>query len=465
VSHRLLTSTPRERGRRFGSPGARVLLAAFALSAAPGVRAAEGVESLAPVPLWETRSPVPGARVVEVEIADLDADGLPDLLLTGIGRDGPWWTAALGGAFGNVLWSRRHESRAVVRAAPTRDAGCRVAAVSGGRLDVLAGESGEALMSANIHGIAGGMDTGDVDGDGTDDIVCTSGLERDDVLVVFSGEDLRVLASARALPDGSRFGEGFGRPSARDSDGDGRCEIYVAENLDSLTRLDGEGGRAWTAALDERTAWFPKGAVTGDPEVADVTGDGVTDVSVGCLAGRLAVFDAATGETLVVRRFGARSGEDRRLARMSGAMKKAVASSGEPVNGILAVELDGRPGLDLVFGCSNGLVYAFAPARGEELWRFESGEKVIDRPLALDWSGDGRSDVLAWDHGFVHLLDGRTGEPLAGLPDVRDPDEVLLADLNGDGILDIVCVERGARRVAAWTTGVPVPDPAVGGVQ
>jgi hypothetical protein len=142
---------------------------------------------------------------------------------------------------------------------------------------------------------------------------------------------------------------------------------------------------------------------------------------------------------------------------MPRALLAAISGSGEPVNGILAAELNGRPGAELVFGCSNGQVYAYAPSRGEELWRFESGETVHDRPVAIDWNGDGTLDVVAWDDESVHVIDGRTGEPLDGFPQLHRPDGVAVADLDGDGTLDIVGVERGARRLVAWRTTLRAP--------
>jgi outer membrane protein assembly factor BamB len=264
--------------------------------------------------------------------------------------------------------------------------------------------------------------------------------------------------------------------------------ILVSENNDLLTRLVSEHGsgaglqteartssdarvraevslrRTWSARLDERTRWFPKGSVTGGPVVADVTGDGVPDVSVGCLAGLLLVLDEATGETVSVRRFGARSGGAHARARsLPDGLSQAVEGSGEPVNGITAAELDGRPGKELVFGCSNRIVYAYAPSRGDLLWTFETGGKVQDPPIALDWNADGCMDVIVWDDESVHLLDGRTGRLLPGFPVLRRPDSVSSCDLDGDGSPEIVCVERGAARVAVWRVPGYVESSGKGG--
>ena len=304
-----------------------------------------------------------------------------------------------------------------------------------------------------------------VDGDGVTDIVCAVGHERDDRLLALSGRTLSRLWSVDAEPDDSRYGEGFGRIACADSDGDGLDELFVVENTDVLVRIDPDGSRRWSHRLGERTAFFPKGAVTSVPLVADLTGDGLNEVAVGCLAGGLAVLEADTGELVTLLRFGveshARVAHRRRLPRF---LKTLMAESGEPVNDLLAAELDGHSGEELVFGCSDGFIYAASVRSGGPLWRFDSEGQVYDGPIPLDVSGDGVVDVIAWDSERAYLLDGLDGAALRGLPDGSAPSELHAADLTGDGACELVVVGRDPATVAVWTAGVtPGRAPGVRG--
>ncbi len=429
------------------SAGARVLFVALALSVVPIVGAAEepGRE-----PLWRLVSPVPGAEVVDAALGDLDGDGLPDLLLWSAGRRGPWWMVAVDGA-GVVLWSRRMEGRPFAAVAAGETGVPVVFAASGGALELLSGSGGDVIERRGLPGGAVGISLGDVDGDSRADVVVSSGVDRNDHLTAYSGIDLRMLFDAEAAQDDTRLGDGFGRPFVADADGDGRSEVYVVENTDHVTKVTSEGRRGWSVRLDERAGRLPKGAVTGGPILADVTGDAIPELVVGCLAGRLAALDPASGEVVASERFGVRSESaaraERRLPRF---MRDIVAGCGEPVNDLTPAELNGRPGLELVFGCSDGFLRAYSPSDGVELWRVDCGGQVYDAPLAVDWNDNGRSDALAWHYERAMLVDGDSGRLMDGLPPIANPSVLMLADLDGDGVDELVAVEHGARVVEAW---------------
>ncbi len=426
---------------------ARVLLVALALSVVPisGTAGGPGRE-----PLWRLVSPVPGARTVDATMGDLDGDGLADLLLWSVGRDGPWWMVAVDGR-GTVLWSRRTEGRPFARVVAGASGVPVVFTASGGALEILSGSGGDVIERRGLPGGAAGLAVGDMDGDGRIDVVVSSGIDRNDHLTGYSGVDLRMLFDTASSDDDSRLGCGFGRPLLADADGDGRCEAYVVENTDLVTKVASDGRRVWSTRLDERAGRLPKGAVTGGPVWSDVTGDGIPELVVGCLAGRLAGLDAESGDFVLSSRFGERSGEaarvERRLPRY---MRDIVAGCGEPVNDPCTAELDGRPGLELVFGCSDGFLRAYSPASRVELWSIDCGGQVYDAPLAVDWDGDDRADVIAWHTDAALLVEGRSGDPLDGLPPIEHPGSLMLADLDGDGVDELIAVARGAHVVEAW---------------
>jgi outer membrane protein assembly factor BamB len=429
-----------------------VALFALVLSVAPGGGAADdGAMRL----VWERTVNLSGPGVPCSVVCDLDGDGTQDVLLSKSGKRGPWWTIALDGATGKELWRREHPARAVVRVARAPCGQATVVAASGRRLEMLDGSTGDAARSIELRGAVGGVALAGLDGDGAADVVCAVGDERDDGLLAFSGSDLSPLWSAEAEPDDGRFGEGFGRIICCDSDGDGRDEVFVTENTDALVRIDPDGSRRWSRRLGERTALFPKGAATSVPLVADLTGDGLSDVAIGCLAGGLVVLEADTGEVVAQLRFGVESHGDAALGRrVPRFLKRLLAESGEPVNDLVGTELDGYPGSEIVFGCSDGFVYAVSLRSGESLWRFDSEGQVHDAPIPLDLSGDGLSDIIAWDTERAYLLDGRDGTALPGLPDVSSPSQLCVSDLNGDSTLELIVVEREPATVAVWTTGV-----------
>jgi len=436
-----------------------MFIVALALSAAPldGAAGGNGADVL-----WEVDAPVPDAGSASVLAYDADGDQLPDLLITSRGREGPWWTASVDGKTGDVVWRRRHECSPDVCVLPSSSGRARVFAAVGREAMILDGTGGDVLVRTALPAMNGTAAVGEMDGDGIEDIVVAVGEERNDLLLALSGVDLHVLFELAAEPDDSRMGNGFGEAVAFDTDLDGRCEVYVVENTDHLTKVDADGGRVWSVVLDERGGRIPRGAIFARPVLADVTGDGLDDLCVGCLAGRLAVLDPLTGEVIASRRFGVRSDEQkRRMRRLPRFMRNMIAGTGEPVNEMLPVELNGSPGLELVFGCGNGRVYAYSPSTDEELWSVDSGTTVYEPAISRELDGDGVPDLLAWHYRDVLLIDGREGTLVGGEPwlegvDLEDPGTVMLEDVDGDGLLEGIFSGHGARTVFAWRTGLEV---------
>jgi hypothetical protein len=202
-------------------------------------------------------------------------------------------------------------------------------------------------------------------------------------------------------------------------------------------------------------------------------------------------MDARTGDVLDRFQFGVEShGAHLTNEKIPRFIRNALSTTGEPVNCLTVVELDGGPGSELVLGCSDGFLYACDPGSGDVMWRFDTLETVYDpcvlvRPTdvpstdersvddELRDSGDGLTDeadalatcdLLAWDVEGVYLLDGRTGLARAGFSEVPGAARVLPCDLDGAGALEIIHVASEARRVTAWRCVVGTADGDASGV-
>lgn len=470
--------------------------------------------------LWERTVSLPGQALLTGTVADLDGDGRDEVLLHGGRRNDPSQIAVLDGADGHELWRAAFPGRScVVTADLDEDGSAEVIVACGTDLSVLDGATGELVLGTTLRGTigdlvcarvcarpgggGGGAGGAGSDGGGSDGldragsvgvgpgIIYTAGKKRDDVMVALSGENLHELWTRDAAPGRGPFARGFTHPSARDVDGDGRDEVLVAENGNHLLCLSGDGELQWDVGLGKCERLNPDGVVSCTPVVADLLGDGIAELAVGCFAGAVVVMDARTGDVLDRFQFGVEShGAHLTNEKIPRFIRNALSTTGEPVNCLTVVELDGGPGSELVLGCSDGFLYACDPGSGDVMWRFDTLETVYDpcvlvRPTdvpstdersvddELRDSGDGLTDeadalatcdLLAWDVEGVYLLDGRTGLARAGFSEVPGAARVLPCDLDGAGALEIIHVASEARRVTAWRCVVGTADRDASGV-
>jgi len=264
---------------------------------------------------------------------------------------------------------------------------------------------------------------------------------------------------SRTLHDrDENFDDGFSRPVFGDVDGDGRDELLVIERMNEIVCRAEGGDERWRATLGEKSRFKPIGVVSANPVVAEVTGDGIPDVVIGCFAGAVVVLDGELGEETTRLQFGTEShAEHMKGRRLSAFIREALASTGEPIGEILPVELDGKAGAELVFGCSDGYVYAVSPRTGAKLWRFHPGRDVYDRPVA-DPRDAGR--LVLWDEERVYVLDAATGVELATL---SLPSIATAAVLGwGDGDVTVATADGPAGNLEVWRIAVPRAAPRAG---
>lgn len=284
---------------------------------------------------------------------------------------------------------------------------------------------------------------GDVNGDGVPDVIV--GADRDDDyapdagrVTVFSGLDGSVLH----FWDGTGTSAQLGRAVAGvgDVNQDGfddvlYSEVYpfnlnVSGNAYLRSGKDGVLLHSWTAGPKDHFGY----AVAG---VGDITGDTIPDVAVSAhvdssaftQAGRVYLFDGATGATI-------RTHDG----------TQANAFLGHDVAGGHDLDNDGVP--DVVIGSpmlGGGQVDVFSGATGALLYTvFGSGQFGRHLDISDDISGDGVADLLVGDWaGFGHcsVLSGVDGSLVLSVQGQGSQDGfgwavAALGDTDGDAIPD-----------------------------
>lgn len=264
---------------------------------------------------------------------------------------------------------------------------------------------------------------------------------------------------------------------AGDFNGDGLSDLAVARNLD-LAMFLGNGIGGFTAAgvsplvLDRAN----------DLAAGDVNGDGLTDVVVTGISGvngRLEAwlsngnaFTAGPAQNLTAEGFGVELGNllgtasldlavavnDGSTRVMSGDGTGAFTTSvslitagfnGRPRSVALG-NVDGVIGLDVVVGSQFGALDVFLNNAGAfpadpdgPYFGFFGGGENTNAIACGDLNGDGRADVVAADffNGQANVALSSATAPLLQLLSTTElltnPTALTLADLNGDGLLDL----------------------------
>jgi outer membrane protein assembly factor BamB len=435
-----------------------------------------------PVPahrvLWERTVSFPGRGLLTGSAADLDGDGLCEIVLHSGRREERSHVAALEGAAGRELWRAAFPQRScAVPCDMDADGAAEVVVACGEELVVLDGATGkrkgEAALMARIGDLV--RTRAEVSpGAAGPVLIYTGGPKRDDVLVAL-GSGLEELWSREAGDGKGPFARGFTYPCAMDVDGDGRVEVVVAENGNHLVCLSEAGELVWDVGLGRAERLKPEGVISCAPVAADFFGDGATELAVGCLAGAVAVIDPVRGDVLDRAQFGVESHEahltNEKIPRF---IRNVLSETGEPVNCLTPAELDGDPGYELAVGCSDGFLYAYDPGSGEVMWRFDTLGEVYDPCLRVvgrsgrtgDAGASGATDdLLAWDEKGIYLLDGETGVPRQAFGDVGGAGGGLACDLTGTAAAEFIRLAPVGGAVTAWmfTAAGPAASAATGG--
>ncbi|MEX2139111.1 MAG: VCBS repeat-containing protein [Pirellulales bacterium] len=299
----------------------------------------------------------------------------------------------------------------------------------------------------------------------------------------FSAELLppvKIQANGRPLDVGR---SGHAAPYFADVDGDGRRDLLVGQYADGRLRLYRNNGTNKAPRFGSfeyvlaggQPASVPVYCCIGfTPQLVDLDGDGRLDLLSG----------SAPGET-----YWFRGGADKTFA----AGEKLVDADGKEITPgsiatAFAVDWDSDGRLDLVLGNVMGEVHLARNMSSGGKLRFEQPQKIDlsdpredkrdSGPVAADWDGDGRFDlVVGMEDGSVYWFhnDGELGRPAfsAGMclvpasplaarsDDARGPHDcgqrtkVCVADYNDDGRPDLLVGDMGG-----WTHSKPEQTPA-----
>ncbi len=277
-----------------------------------------------------------------------------------------------------------------------------------GRVDVLSGATGQTLFSYTGEledrlgrAVAG---VGDVDGDDIPDFAMVTAWREDGVVSVRSGADgSEILALQRPWPR-SLAGAG-------DLDGDNRADIIVGSYDDrgrgvgvaAFSGVDGSLIFDLTAPSpnDDKFGWD----VTGGRDLTgDRVPDFVTSARLGFNAGRVYVYDGATGLPITTLT-GAYTGQ-----------LFGISLFIEDVNG------DGL--YEVCVGSADNGIHIFDPVSGQQLAlgplaTGDSGVYYGDEYAMGDVNGDGRADVLAGRKGDGGSVLASAGAPILLSPTLR----------------------------------------------
>ena len=375
------------------------------------------------------------SNVVTIAVADLNGDGKPDLVLA-TGADDQVLTML---NKGNGTFDAP-ESVLVVGATALAigdfngdgkvDVACATLSDGSAAVVLLLGEGNGKLGSPTTIVSEGGptgaaaVAAADLNGDGNLDLVAISAeLSNNATLVLLgNGDGTFQKPTSYDMADPVVLG-------TADFNGDHKIDILTANsfvNVSLLTVLLGEGNGTFQVAPQTTLSAFAAGAASVDMASADLNGDGLTDFVIAESTGVQVLLGAGDNQLTI--------------GQFIGAEANAIALA--DVNG------DGHP--DLIMTTSGNSVAVFL-GNGDGTFQAPLHSNANGSQLALavgDFNGDGKPDLaLIVSAGSLGVMlgdgNGNFAPPGPFSAVGSEPDSIAVGDFNKDGKLDVVVANFG----------------------
>ena len=338
---------------------------------------------------------------------------------------------------------------------------------SAGRAYLYSGATGESLHTWT--GVAGDRlgfaiaDAGDVDGDGTPDVIvgAPGPMGAVGAAHVYSGADGQEIAVLAGHAPGDAFGTSV--TGVGDVDGDGLADVLVGAPRDPALGTNGGrvavfGAADWTAPRWAREGEAGARLGAGAGPLGDANGDGIGDVVLGAPGngGAIWVLSGADGSDVLPPLAG-----DPDAASLG---QFFVAGVGD-LDGDAVPDVYGGDFGDETLGPGTGRAYVWSGASGERLHTFAGaavGDGLGCGRGGGDADGDGTPDLAVGSYsaspggvaqaGFITLFSGATGEVIRTITGTTELEQVgfdvvTLGDVNGDGSDDLVLSGANDDRV------------------
>lgn len=260
----------------------------------------------------------------------------------------------------------------------------------------------------------------DVNGDGIPDLVAIN--QSSDTVSVFIGAGAGVFAAGVQYATGDQPDN----VAAADLNGDGRLDLVVPNaSSGNVSVFLGNGDGTFAAKVDYPTGFTPLGLA-----LADITGDGELDIVLTMVSSNLLLILPGNGDGTFAAGLG--------------------VPTGVGPNAVVAVDLngDGRPDAVNIASVANAIEVRLN--NGASLGAPQGHATATDPSnlIAADLDGDGRMDLAVTTRGsdMVSVLLGNgdgTFQPRIDLPTGDSPEGVAAGDLDRDGNPDLVTAADG----------------------
>lgn len=298
------------------------------------------------------------------------------------------------------------------------------------RLRALDGVNGAEMWLSPILGetVSGRPVAADLNGDGLKDIIVATAAGQIHFGIAYINE-----MDWKSVDCGVRISSA---PSAADCDGDGDYEAFIGTENGRLLILNGNASIEKTLDIKEEFSKATGSAsasfeIRYPPAIADLNGNGILDLLVGSTNGDYLAIEGGSfsriwhdkietsGSTTALTspaagRFDADALED--VALVAYNVVRVIKGSADPQNR--------KPGA----------------------WELDFDLNTIAEPLSLaDFNKDGVHDVVvSLSNGSIVIVNGRDGKALSEVNNPKNPtvSPSLVADVGGDGQLDIVMIRR-----------------------